>query len=248
MLRLHHCAFVAVALAVGACSQPPIASKPAIPQEAANTVRDWDKAAQRITQELVQRGMLIAPQPGVTPASPPWGPYYVHVQQPNSAFLQGVADSLRTSITNSGGTVSRTPVGAVVINLDVAWVKHGMRDQLAGGEFTTAGAIATLATFAAAGAPYSSPWVGAAAATGALMGSSIIADTYLNAYPVKTGEIMWRATVASPQQVLMQVGGPMYVSASDLALYAGDTRLAEMTTPGTPISVQARRIRYTGAR
>jgi len=228
-------------------NQPPVAMKvDNRPQDSANTVRDWDKVAGRITAELAQRGMLIAPQPGVTPATPPWGPYYVHVQTPRSTFLQSVAESLRTNIVNSGGAIARAPAGAVVINLNADFIKHGPREQPAGGEATAIGTAVAAGAVIAAGAPYANPWIGAAVAGGAALAGGILTDAYISQYPMMTGEAVWRATIVSPQQALMRVGGTLYVSTGDLPLYVGDVTLAEMTTPGAAPNLQVKRIRYAG--
>jgi len=247
MLRLHHSALIAAAALLTACAStvPAVTLKlDSKPQEAVNAVRDWDKVAARITAELSQRGMLIAPQPGVTPATPPWGPYYVHVLTPGSTFLQSVADSLRTNIVNAGGTVARTPAGAVVINLSVDYVKHGPREQLPGGEFAALGTVIAAGAAIAGGTPYSNPWVAAAVAGGSALAYGILADAYAAQYPSLGGEMMWRASVVSSQQVLMRVGAPVYVPTGDLPLYRGDTTLAEMNTPGTVMAPAVRRMRY----
>ena len=248
MLRLHHSALLAASVVLAACaqSQPPVAVKiDNRPQESANTVRDWDKVALRITTELAQRGMLITPQPGITPATPPWGPYYVHVLTPRSTFLQSVAESLRTNIVNSGGAIARTPAGAVVINLQVDHVKHGPREQPAGGEFTALGTAVAVGAAISGGTPYANPWIAAAVAGGSALAGGILADAYLSQYPLMTGEVMWRASIVTPQQVLMRVGSTVYVSSGDLALYAGDVTLSEMTTPGVAMLPPVRRMRYT---
>jgi hypothetical protein len=249
MLRLHHCALLAAAVSLAACAtnQPPVAWKTDNqPQQSANTVRDWDKVAGRITSELAQRGMLIAPKEGATPATPPWGPYYVHVQVPRSTFLQSVGESLRTNIVNAGGAIARSPAGAVVINLDADFIKHGPREQPAGGEATAIGTAVAAGAAIAGGTPYANPWIAAAVAGGSALALGILTDAYISQYPMMNGETTWRATIVSPQQALMRVSGTLYVSTGDLRLYVGDVKLAEMSTPGAAANLQVKRMRYAG--
>jgi len=243
MLRPHLGVFAAATLALAACTQPPIALKDGAPQQSATSVRDWDSVAHRITGELTQRGMLLAPQPGVTPGAPPWGPYYIHVVTPGSSFLQAVADTLKADIANHGGTVARIPDGAVVINLQVGYVKHGPRDQLPGGELTAL-SVAAVAGGIIAGVSPTSSWAAGGTAAGALVAAAVAGDVYKGMYPTLNGELIWQASIVTPQQVLMQVGAPLYVSASDIPLYAGDVTLTQMTTPGAPTVLEARRMRY----
>jgi len=243
MLRPHLGALAAATLALAACTQPPIALKGARSQQSATSVRDWDRVAERITAELTQRGMLLVPQPGAAPSPPPWGPYYIHVVTPGSSFLQEVATTLKTDITNRGGTIARVPDGAVVINLQVDYLKHGPRDQLAGGELTAIAVASAAGGLISAMSP-ANTWATGGIAAGTLLGAAVLGDMYKSAYPVMTGEVMWQASIVSPQQVLMQVGAPLYVSAGDIPLYAGDVKLAQLTTPGTSTVVEARRMRY----
>jgi hypothetical protein len=243
MLRPHLGIFAAAALALAACTQPPVALKDGTAQQSATSVRDWDSVAHRITAELTQRGMLLTPQPGVAPSAPPWGPYYVHVVTPGSTFLQAVADTLKADIANRGGTVARIPDGAVVINLQVDYLKHGPRENLPGGELTALG-VAAVAGGIVSGVSPLNTWAAGGTAAGAVLGAAVAGDLYKGMYPSLNGEVIWQASIVTPQQVLMQVRAPLYVSSGDLPLYAGDVKLTQMTTPGTPTVLEARRMRY----
>jgi hypothetical protein len=243
MLRPPLGALAVAALALAACTQPPIALKDGAPQQSATSVRDWDNVAHQITAELTQRGMLLTPQPGVAPSPPPWGPYYIHAVTPGSSFLQEVGDTLKADITNRGGTIARVPDGAVVINLQVDYLKHGPRDQLPGGELTAIAVASGAGALISAMSP-ATTWASGGIAAGTLLGAAVLGDVYKSAYPVMNGEVIWRASIVSPQQVLMQVGAPLYVSAGDIPLYAGNVKLAQLTTPGVSTMVEARRMRY----
>ena len=109
MLRLHQgfklSLFCAAVLAVTACTQAPLAPKSNVAMESATTARDWGAVAQRITAELRQRGMIVPPQPGMAPGAAPWGPFYVHILTPGSAFLESVAESLKSEIIDRKSVV-----------------------------------------------------------------------------------------------------------------------------------------------
>lgn len=248
MLRLHHIALLAAAVALGACTQPPITPKTTLSQESATTTRDWTVPARRITAELRQRGMLLAPLPGLTPGTPPWGPYYIHVTTPQSAFLRGVEDTLKAEIIANGGTVARVPDHAVVINLKVDFIKHGAPEQVPPGLATTIGTIVGIGMLASgpgASAAVIGNWASTGIKAGAAAASGIAVDSLLSSYPLLNAEAVWTATIAGPQQVMLLVQDRFYVPVSDLPLYQGDVRVAEITTPGPAMTPPVRRMRYT---
>jgi len=251
MLRLHHgfklSLFCAAALAVTACTQAGLAPKTQVQMESAMTGRDWDAVAARIADELRQRGMLVPPQAGAAPSSSPWGPYYVHAVTPGSAFLQSVSASLQSAIIAAGGTVARTPEGATVINLRVDFVRHGPREQAPGGAGTVAGAAYGMSSIAGSSAMANASttmWPAAGAAAGAALATGFLADQFLLANPTMAAEATWQASISTSKQVLMQIGAPMYIASGDVPLYAGDVRLAEMTSPGAATNVAVRKMRY----
>ena len=236
-------------MAVTACTQAPLATKTGVAMESAVTARDWGAVAQRITGELRQRGMIVPPQAGVAPGTAPWGPYFVHVTTPGSAFLQAVSDALKADIIASGGTVARVPDGATVINLRVDFVRHGPREQIPGGLGTLVGTTAGLATLAAspgAGAATLGSWGAAGVTAGAGLVSGMLIDQFLLNNSTMAGEAIWSASISTPQQVLMQVGAPVYISSTDIPFYTGDARLAELTTPGVSTRLETKRMRYSG--
>ena len=245
MLRLHHSVICAAALTLAACTQASLAPKVGMSQESAVTAQDWDQIAHRIAGELRQRGMLLAPQAGIAPGAPPWGPYYVNVTTPDSAFLKSVANSLKADIISAGGTVAQVPNGAVVINLKVDFVRHGPREQVPGGAGTFGGTMAGLGIIAGSSAAAATgPWGAAGIAAGSAVAGGLLTDNFLLANPTMMGEALWQASISSKQQVLMQVGGAVYIASGDIPLYTGDARLAEMTTPGAAMQLQTIRLRY----
>ena len=245
MLRLHHSLLCAAALALSACTQATLAPKTGVSMESANSARDWQRIAYRITGELRQRGMLVPPQAGVAAGSQPWGPYYVHVLTPDSAFLKSVADTLKADIIAAGGTVAQTPDGAMVINLKADFVRHGPPEQMPGGAGTLAGTLTGLGLIGgSAAAAATGTWGLVGITAGSALGGGMLADQFLRANPTMVGEAHWQASISSRQQVLMQVGGAVYINSSDIPLYTGDVQLAEMTTPGSATRLETRRLRY----
>lgn len=247
MLRLHHSVICAAALTLAACNQAPLAPKPYVSMESATTDQDWQQIAHGIADELRQRGMLLAPQAGMTPGSPPWGPYYVHLLTPDSAFLKSVANTLKADIIRAGGTVASVPDGAVVINLKVDFVRHGPREQAPAGLGATAGTLGAIGAIAGSSAATATgPWGAAGIAAGSALASGLVVDQFLRGNPTMMGEALWQASIQSKQQVLMQVGGAVYISSADIPFYTGDVRLAEMFTPGASLRLETIRLRYAG--
>ena len=76
------------------------------------------------------------------------------------------------------------------------------------------------------------------------MATGFLADRFLLSNPTMAAEAVWQASISTSKQVLLQVGAPMYIASGDLPLYAGDVRLAEMTSPGTATNVAVRTMRY----
>ena len=247
MLRLHHSVICAAALTLAACTQAPLTPKAAVSMDSATTNQDWQQISHNIAGALRQRGMLLAPMAGITPGSPPWGPYYVHVQTPDSAFLKSVADTLKADIISAGGTVASAPDGAVVINLKVDYVRHGPREQVPAGAGAAVGTVLGLGTIAGSSAARATgSWSSAGIAAGSALLGGVIADSFLMNNPTMMGEALWQASIHSKQQVLMQVGGAVYISSADIPLYTGDVKLAEMTTPGASLRLETIRLRYSG--
>ncbi len=247
MLRLHQSVICAAALTLAACTQAPLTPKAAVSMDSATTGQDWQQISHRIAWELRQRGMLLAPLAGVTPGAPPWGPYYVHVLTPDSAFLKSVADTLKADIIGAGGTVAAAPDGAVVINLKVDYVRHGPREQVPGGAGAAVGTLVGLGKIAGSPAAHATgAWGAAGIAAGGALAGGLIADSFLTNNPSMMGEATWQASIHSRQQVLMQVGGAVYISSADIPLYTGDVKLAEMSTPGASMRLDTIRLRYSG--
>jgi hypothetical protein len=64
----------------------------------------------------------LTPVPGRIPYPPP---YYINVMSAGSTFLEELKQSIEWQLLDRDLTVSRTPVGATVINLDIDVVKWG---------------------------------------------------------------------------------------------------------------------------
>jgi len=233
------------ALALAGCTQAPLAPKLDGPMESAVTGRDWNNIAHRISAELGARGMLVPPTAGLSPAAQPWGPMFIHTTIPDSAFLKAVAMVLKADIIAAGGTVADVPTGAMVINLNVDFVRHGPKEQAPGGIGTYAGMLAGLSALSHATAvTTAAPWVTAGAQIGSVVAAGVLTDVFLLNNPTYTGEAFWSASIMSKQQVLMQVGGAVYIPGPDIPLYAGDAKLAALTTPGVSDQLQVVSLRY----
>src|ERR1700760_4127904 len=90
------------------CNQPAVTPKPPAFQSSENTVRDWNDVADGIAARLTASGLLApAAQPG--PAGQPiTRPVFIHVQAPDSAFIQQVAARLESDLLQGGTELART--------------------------------------------------------------------------------------------------------------------------------------------
>lgn len=99
---------------VGACDRTAYTMKGPQFQERAADVMDWDRAAGRLAQTMQNQGYFaIAPDQLTRPT------FYVHSTTPGSTFLAEVGRALEAEIMKRGGSVVRSPTGAVTVNLEV---------------------------------------------------------------------------------------------------------------------------------
>jgi hypothetical protein len=93
-------------------------------QRSADAVKDWDNAAVRFVNSLQTKGFIPSakPVPGRIPYPPP---YYINVMSAGSTFLEELKQSIEWQLLDRDLPISRTPVGATVINLDIDVVKWG---------------------------------------------------------------------------------------------------------------------------
>ncbi len=120
-VRIALAAFVVGALAGGA--RPTLAADGGL-ERRADAVKDWQNAAVRFVNSMQQKGFIPSANrvPGRTPYLPP---YYINVMSPGSTFLEELKQSIEWQLLDRDLTISRTPVGATVINLDIDVVKWG---------------------------------------------------------------------------------------------------------------------------
>jgi hypothetical protein len=85
------------------------------------TVRDWKNVAHDIASEMAAIGLVPLNWPRGIDGAPaaPLRPVFVNLLAPNSMFLRETADELEGDILRRGGAVTRSPVGATVVSLDV---------------------------------------------------------------------------------------------------------------------------------
>jgi hypothetical protein len=93
-------------------------------QRSADAVKDWQNAAVRFVDSMQQKGFIPSPirVPGRTPYPPP---YYINVMSAGSTFLEELKQSIEWQLLDRDLTISRSPAGATVINLDIDVVKWG---------------------------------------------------------------------------------------------------------------------------
>jgi hypothetical protein len=117
-------AAVAIVTGLAGCAEPGVKQKPYATQHSLSNVRDWDAAAKRLLASLEDQGFIPtdSPREGRKPYKPP---YYINVMAQGSAFLDHVKQSLEWDLLDQDFTISRTPVGATVINLDINVVNWG---------------------------------------------------------------------------------------------------------------------------
>jgi hypothetical protein len=207
------------------CNQPAVTLKAPAFQSSENTVRDWDNVAHEIAAEMAAHALL----PPIPPMTAPQGfatkPVFVRVRAQGSAFVHEVAIELQADILSRGGTVSRTPVGATVVNLDVDFVTWSPRDKPPGLVGTTAGIASIPGAVIGASVPMSR-WTAADTAAFSAVGLGVAADTIIALTPTSNAEAIWDASVVTDEQVVMRLRQPVYVRNRDIPLY---TKTADLT-------------------
>jgi hypothetical protein len=216
---------------------PAVTPKPPAFQDSVVTVRDWDAVAISIAEEMTLRGLLPNPFNPLS-ASQPRSAYYIDLDAPDSAFLREVRQALRNEILHRGGTVTVSPVGAVVINLDVDVVRwNGHRTP--GGRGTITGLTAGTGILLANAGPLS-PAAGFGIATGAGMAADLLAAVT----PRTNVEAVWQASAIMGDKLLFDIRRPLYIDAGDIPLHYSNTHLSEMSSPGAPLVAPLVRLRY----
>jgi hypothetical protein len=233
---------IAIACIIGGCTQPAVAPKAPSFQASENTVRDWNTVAGRIADLMSERGYLappVVPNVPTPPTHASYGAFFVNVVAPGSTFLHEVRAGLQTEILARGGTVSRSPADAVVVNLDVDVVHWGARTTWPGGLGTVSGLASGAAILVAEGGPYSSP-----ALFGITAGTGIAADAILSMVPNTNVEAVWEASILRGGEVLMDVHEPVYVGPYDARLYESATRFGAMDSFASRVENVPVRLRY----
>ncbi len=216
---------------------PAVAPKPAAFQDSVVTERDWDGVANKIADEMALRGLLPDPL-NPQSASQPRYAYYINLVAPDSPFLHEVRQELQSEILHRGGTVTISPVGAMVINLDVdvvRWSGH----RTPGGLATVAGLAAGTGILLANAGPLS-PAAGFGIATGA----GLAADLLAAATPHTNVEAVWQASAIMGDKLLFDIRRPIYISAGDIPLHNSNTHLSAMSSPGASLAAPLVRLRY----
>ena len=227
---------------VGGCTQPAVAPKAPSFQASENTARDWNTVAGRIANLMSERGYLAPPAnlKMPTPQTPvSYGRFFVNVVAPGSTFLHEVRAGLQTEILARGGTVSRSPADAAVVNLDVDVVHWGPRTNGTGGLGTVAGLATGAAILLASGGPYSS-----ASGFGIAAGTGIAVDAILSLVPDTNVEAVWEASILRGGEVLMEVSGPVYVGRYDAPLYESATHFRAMDSFASRVESVPVQIRF----
>jgi len=228
----------AIACLFCGCTRPAVTPKPPGFQDKANSVRDWDDVARQIADGMMQRGLL--PDPLRPQSATPFRyPYYINLSAPDSPFLHQVREALRGDILASGGTVALSPVGAMVVNLDVDVLRWGGPHRPAGGANTILGLAAGTGILLANAAPISP-----AGGFGIAAGTGLALDALYALSPHTNVEAVWQASVMMGDRLAFDIRRPIYVGERDVALYASSTRLSPMSSPGTATAVPPVRLRY----
>jgi hypothetical protein len=160
------------------------------------------------------------------------------VNAPDSLFLHEVHEALQSEILHRGGTVKLSPVGAMLINLDVdvvRWRGH----RYPGGLATLAGLAAGTGFLLAGNAPLTP-----AAAFGAVAGAGIATDAILALTPQTNVEAVWQASAMIGDELVFDIRRPIYISPGDMPLHGSRTRLSPLSSPGAPITAAPVRMRY----
>jgi hypothetical protein len=126
-----------------------------------------------------------------------------------------------------------------VVNLDIDVVQWGARERVPGGWATVAGLAAGTAILLNDAAPLSP-----AAGFGLAVGTGLVTDAALALTPQTNTEVVWNASVLSADQVLLNVGAPVYVTASDIPLYASRTRFSPTVSFSASSAPISRTLRY----
>jgi hypothetical protein len=225
------------------CNQPAVTLKPPAFQSSENTIRDWNDVADNIAAHLTASGLVpTTQQQGIT-NKPATRPVFIHVQAPDSAFIQQVASRLESDLLQIGTDVVRTPAGATVVNLDVNFVRWGPRDKPPGPAGTLAAALAVPGIVIGASTPMS-VWTAADAASFTALGMGAFYDLVVAATPTMNAEAVWDATVVTNDRVVLKLQEPVYVRAADLPLYAKATSLRPMASWTTGAPLPSRVLRY----
>lgn len=214
---------------LSACNQPAVTLKAPAFQSSENTVRDWDNVAHEIAADMAAHALLPPLPPMTAPQGYSTKSVFVRIQAPGSAFMQDVASELEADILSRGGSVSRTPVGATVVNLDVDFVTWSPRDKPPGLVGTTAGIASIPGIVIGASVPMSK-WAAADAAAFSAMGLGVAADMAIALTPTSNAEAIWEASVVTDDQVVMRLQEPVYVRNRDIPLYTKTTNLAPVSS------------------
>ena len=224
-------------VALAACNMPAVAPKPPAFQDSAVTVRDWDGVAQQIADGMSRRGLLpnpLGPQP-----APPEYPYYISVNAADSRFLHEVHEALQSEILHRGGSVTVSPVGAMVINLDVDIVHWNGAHRYPGGLATLAGLATGTGLLLAENGPLSP-----AAQFGVAAGTGLALDLVAAATPHTNVEAVWQASALMGDKLVFDIRRPIYIDRNDIPLHGSFTRLGAMSSPGVPPAATPVRLRY----
>jgi hypothetical protein len=157
--------------------------------------------------------------------------------------LREVAGKLEDDILRRGGTIARTPAGAIVVNLDVSFVKWGPRDKPPGLLFTSLGILAIPAIVIGDSLPMST-WTAADAAALTALGLGAFFDAAIALTPTMNAEAVWEATIVTDDQVLMRLREPVYIRAQDIPLYAKATSLSPLSSWSASAPLHPRVVRY----
>ncbi|HEY0587428.1 MAG TPA: hypothetical protein VGD52_14930 [Pseudoduganella sp.] len=212
---------IAIALltvaALGGCRTPyspaPLATNfPTTKQEKLQSAAHWTAIAGHMERQLLAE-LKKAPQRPlfvVSPANP-------------TPFQQAMNSQLISSLVNDGFIVSRTPAGALQINLEIQAVSFTPNRKQAG----TVGAATAIATgvWVLAERAYAGDPIGklgrfaGAAGIGAGIDAYRWYDSEYAAGPTPRTEIIITASVTDEQRYLARASNTYYVADTDRALY-----------------------------
>jgi hypothetical protein len=235
--------YLAACFLLAGCNQPAVTLKPPAFQSSENTALDWNDVAHTIAFRMASLGLVPAyPSESAAPAAPSTA-VFVRTQAVDSAFIRQVADELEADILRRRGTITRSPVNATVVNLDVTFIRWGPRDKPPGLLGTTLGILAIPPTVIAASAPMST-WTAADAAVFTALGLGVFMDGLIALTPTMNAEAVWQATIVNDDKIVMRLQEPIYVRALDPPLYAKETSLAPAASWSSATPLRQRTIRY----